>query len=536
MAMAKAAGFGLDDTELRNADWRLAAKRILHDARSDFIYAPHLSFVYRKASEELASLLAKELKDGTYNPGLPITIEVPKSFRIKVASTIRRLGPAFSRPGSILLPRDRLLYQILADKAAPYIEAKTDVSRSFSHRLGPTISESMFLPTRNCWNALQKALAKLSLDSSVRYVLKLDVANFFGALNQHTLVNRLQDAGYPKSLGGTLERLLPRYAGERSSRGILQGMYPSDLFGNFYLDPVDEFLAEYDVPSARYVDDLYIFLPSVTSAERLMRDLTPTLRSYDLALNEHKSTLMPKSALVTEEPDLELLFEAAVSEVSEQVEDDDFDADYGFQTEWEDDDVDSEGLELKATTILFDAIDDYTGHEENIERFCLPLFAKAGSDYAVPHVKEVFKRRPAMAQIYCAYLVKSLDDPTVEKFIVSLLSDDGLVDWQKMWVLAALSQRKHNDDPAVKSAFDLFRDGNRHDALRAVAAIFVGRFGSHSRRKALASAYGSVSAYVQSSIYYSSRLWPPAERNTASASWGNDSALHELITIAISKK
>ena len=34
---------------------------------------------------------------------------------------------------------------------------------------------------------------------------------------------------------------------------------------------------------------------------------------------------------------------------------------------------------------------EYPGHEESIERFCLPLFAKSGSDYAGDHVLGSFK-------------------------------------------------------------------------------------------------------------------------------------------------
>src|SRR4029077_16732397 len=55
------------------------------------------------------------------------------SFRIRVAVPSKWLGPAYSRPGSILLPWDRILYQPLADKAAPIIKSKTDSLRSFSH-------------------------------------------------------------------------------------------------------------------------------------------------------------------------------------------------------------------------------------------------------------------------------------------------------------------------------------------------------------------------------------------------------------------
>jgi len=376
--------FGLDPTLIAKIDWPLALKRIAQDVRTDFIYAPHLAFIYSKAGDELVAGLKSELKAGTFSPGVPITIEVPKSFRIRVTAKARRLGPNFSRPGSILLPKDRLLYQALADQAVPIIKKNTDDDRSFSYKLASPESASMFLPTRKCWSALQKRLAELSKNKAYRYIIKLDVANFFGSLNQHILINVLNDSGYPKPLHSRLEAMLTAYTGDRNSRGILQGIYPSDLFGNYYLAPIDKFFNETGVPSARYVDDFYLFLANMDAADRLLRELIPLLRSYDLVLNEAKSAIMPKSALMSEEPDLEALFSAAVEEISEQVDGEDFDADYGFQSDWEDEseenedeeDEDEEDLELKATMLLFDSIDEYPGNEENIERFCLRYFPR----------------------------------------------------------------------------------------------------------------------------------------------------------------
>ena len=167
-------------------------------------------------------------------------------------------------------------------------------------------------------------------------------------------------------------------------------MYPSDLFGNYYLAPIDGLLDEEGIPSARYVDDLYVFVESVEAADHVLRKLIAALRNYDLVLNENKSVLMPKAALLTEEPDLEDLFDAAVEEISNQTDDGDFDADYGFQSEWNEDEEDDEDLKLKATTLLFDLLSQYPGQEENIERFCLPLFSKAGSEYALEHVLGAF--------------------------------------------------------------------------------------------------------------------------------------------------
>jgi hypothetical protein len=422
---------------------------------------------------------------GQYQTSPAITIDVPKSFRIRVAVKPERLGPPYSRPGSILLPSDRLLYQVLADKAAPIIEEKIDKNRSFSNWMDTESRGNMFLPSRTCWGNFQAKLSEYSAVDELRYVMKIDVSNFFGSINLHTLINFLSDAGYPKATSSRLEPLLIAFTGERSSRGILQGLYPSDLLGNFYLDPIDRFLMDAEAPSARFVDDIYIFLKRVDESETLIRNLVPELRRYDLVLNEAKSVIMPKLALNTEEPDLEELFGRAVEEIAAQLEDAELGADYGFQTEWEDgegddndeedDDDDETDLELAATKHLFNAIGRYPGHEESIERFCLPLFAKDLSDYAVDHVIDSFGLRPSMAQTYASYLARFTDDEDVYQFLVDLLGDATLLDWQKMWVIAALISRKPDADQPVAACLRILRDGDCHDALRAVAAIYVGR-------------------------------------------------------------
>jgi hypothetical protein len=530
--------FGIDATALANMDLDLAVSRILNDVRTDFIFAPHLSLIYRKAKDELIKSVTSELKAGKYMPGIPLQMEVPKTYRIPVEST-GRMGPAYSRPGSILLPKDRVFYQALADKAAKIIDKVLDGDRSFSHELVKPDSATMFLPTRKCWQKLQTKLAKYAKMKSIKYVMKLDIANYFSSINQHTLVNVLEDNGLEKTYSTRLEATILRYTGDRSSRGILQGIYPSDLLGNFYMAPVDRFLKDRGVPSARYVDDLYVFVQSVDEAESLLRDLIPFLRSYDLSLNESKCRILPKHLLHTMEPDLEALFNEAVEEISSQIDDDDFEADYGFQSEWDDDDdesdeEDSEDLELKATKALFDSIDQYPGQEENVERFCLPLFAKADSDYAIEHVINAFRKRPSMSQIYSAYLAKFIETDGVRDSLVKETSDQSSMDWQRMWTLAALMQGEPEDEE-VKIALDIARDGARHDAIRAVGAYFVGMHGDHGRRTDLRTAYPQMPQYVQSAVYASSRFWKGAEKNNARAMWAGHSPLHTLVTDALSK-
>lgn len=111
--------------------------------------------------------------------------------------------------------------------------------------------------------------------------------------------------------------------------------------------------------------------------------------------------------------------------------------------------------------------------------------------------------------------------------LLELLKDSSITDWQKMWVLAALMQVAPPNDAPVKAAQDLLKDANRHEALRGVAAVYIGRYGDMIRRKALIGIYPKVSSYIQTAIYFSSRTWPGPERANAKALWGGHSYLNQ---------
>ena len=76
--------FGIDAVALNSLNWDLAAKRVLVDIRSDFIYAPHISNVFHHAADDLTTAVTTELKSGRFAPNRPVTIEVPKSSRMQV--------------------------------------------------------------------------------------------------------------------------------------------------------------------------------------------------------------------------------------------------------------------------------------------------------------------------------------------------------------------------------------------------------------------------------------------------------------------
>ncbi|WP_416914967.1 MAG: RNA-directed DNA polymerase [Roseicyclus sp.] len=528
-------GFGLEPEKVNGSDWALSVARISTDSNSDFIFAPHLRLIYRYAAGELIESLKSKLRAGDYVLGTPMTIEVPKASRISVRSNPPRPGPNYTRPGSILFPEDRLFYQFCADYALTVVEGKTDRARSFSHQIDYENPESLFKSTRACWADFQRAIKEYSDPDEIKYVMKIDIANFFGSINQHVLVNNLLDHGLSRDVVERLEVTLTSFTNSRSSRGIIQGIFPSDLIGNFYLEPFDRFMSDIGIQSARYVDDIYIFFESVNQAEETLKKIIPKLRELDLSLNEAKSKILPKNVLTAEEPDLQELFDLAIAEIREQLDENDFSTAYGFQEEWDwedEGDDDDAKIHLEATKSLFDSVNLYSGYEEEVERFCIPLFIKAKSDYAIEHVISSFDKRPSMAQIYCSYLGKFTDRDEVLAFLRSKVEDARLHDWQLMWVIGAFLQGRHHVDADIVPVLRVFNDRDRHDAVRAIAAIFVGLHGDAIRRRSLFDNCADCTIYVQAAIFYISLRKSDATSNNHRTQWVNRSTFNTLISKA----
>ncbi len=155
------------------------------------------------------------------------------------------------------------------------------------------------------------------------------MAASFERLPQHHLVNLMAAASCAPEVVGLLEEMMLAFR-ERNSFGIIQGVYPSDALGNFFLSDFDAYCELADILSARYVDDIYMGFPSEPAARQGLGRLIETLRKDGLHLNEYKSKIMAAADVIREETAIDRLFD----EIREEVEDDELyerASPYGFE-------------------------------------------------------------------------------------------------------------------------------------------------------------------------------------------------------------
>jgi len=521
----------LPETIINSFDINLSLSRIKNDLQSDFIYAPHLSAVYLLARDELAAGLVAKLKDGTFEPTLPITIEVPKAS-------------GFTRPGSILLPYERLAYQVVVDSLATTADGHLDRTSVFSNQLLENDTDGfMFRPTGDCYTAYKNAVKEHCRSEDFSFVLQADVVSHFQNLNQHNLINLLSSSECDADTVKFLEKLLSTFT-EKNSRGVIQGVSPSDFLGNFSLCSIDGQLSISEFTFARYVDDISIFLPTEHDCKIAKVKLSQWLRKEGLDLNERKTSILPIATFLQEETITERMFDEAKTEMEEEFGRNDFyhstiswDFDWDFDPADEEEILDTEVI-IEATRLLFDQEADEKTRDK-IDKYCISAFIAASDTHAINSVLQRYIEKPHLAQIYAKYLQKMISEELIQvNQVERLIQQPNIIfDYQYLWLYAALMSVEDNigniNVDTVNVAIHQFGDANFSPSLRAVNAIFIAKFGTPVQKRLVKDSYAQEqSEYVRAAILYATRYLTTAERITCYRAWGGHSELNSLVVIA----
>ncbi|MDI7230450.1 reverse transcriptase domain-containing protein [Leptospira santarosai] len=514
---------GLDRKTIASINFDKAVERILADVGSDFIYAPYLNFVYQFARKELIADVKSKLASGTFEFFQPITINVPKKTRL-------------CRPGSILAPQDRLLYQALTDSIAKEVESNLNRESVFSHVLAPD-QPSMFEESSEAYHKFQQFIsAKVD---SFDYAIRTDVSAYFETINQHTLVNSLRNFRISSELANLLEVALSKW-NELSSRGILQGMFPSDLLGNFYLSILDHSLEIEDIVYCRYVDDIVIFQYSKNECLKTLELVCDILRRLSLTLNDQKTYILKSKRVLHQETEFDALF----LEVKQKLINDLFDErqsfkmTYGFQDDWDEYEefiyqIEKEdGFNNEILESLYDKRDNAQWQRDNIIKYCIPLFLHFQSDYPIESINKEILDHPYLTKIFARYYSSfQRENQRITHLLEEIINSGDLIyDYQYLWLFSALLYRKTSMKKTIVRAIRILKDRNRHEALRAICSMIVAKFGDGNQKKMLRDVYSSESSvYVKASILFATQYFPSAEKSACRKAWKGHSELNVLI-------
>ena len=514
----------LDKQILDKIDHKGVIEHVKLDITSDLIIAPHYTVIFREAGDDLWSLLRSLLNSGSYNPALPYTLNVPKK-------------DWFTRPGSILNPLDRFLYQALADNVAHTLENALDRERCFSNIVSEN-PKQMFEPGNECYAKFQNKIRELCNEGT--HILKTDISNCFERIPHHHLINLMHETECSGEIVNLLEKMLSAFR-EKNSFGIVQGLYPSDLLGNFFLSDLDSFFELQEIPSARYIDDIYLLFESELAARKGLFSLIERVRKNGLHINESKTRILPSEEAIWEETAIDRLFKEAKDEVIDETESA-IDFQYVFD-DWEIDALDDweiehevERIEITAVNRLFGQIGNEPRYDDGIEKFCLPFLKSVHSDIAVDYVCTNILEKSHQTRWYFSYLSTFINQyPDLVEFLENLLSAEKLISsYQKMFLLATLFKAPEIRRQKINIALKWLDSGQEAEEVRAMAAILAARHGNPSQKRTVKLKYqDEQSEYVRSAILYASRFFTLADKRTCKRAWGNHGMINMLIAKAI---
>jgi group II intron reverse transcriptase/maturase len=227
-----------------------------------------------KLHEEIKRL-KQELESWTYEPQPVRRVEIPKPD----GSGVRLLG--------VPCIRDRVIQTSIKQLLEPIID--------------PLFSKSSygFRPGKNQQQAIEAA--QKIVQSGKKFVIDIDLSQFFDRVNQDRLVGRLSkiidDKRILRIIGKTLRSgVMQDGVVTPTTEGTTQGSPLSPLLSNLVLDELDKEIERRGLEHCRFADDSNIFVKTPKAAERVMKSIGEFIeKKLKLVVNKAKSKVAESS-------------------------------------------------------------------------------------------------------------------------------------------------------------------------------------------------------------------------------------------------
>lgn len=225
---------------------------------------------FEKEKRKEIPKLAEELKAGTWKPQPYMEIEVAKN---KNPDEIRKLG--------MTAIRDKIVQHAIKSIIEPRYE-KIFLGNSYGYR-----------PGKGATKAIRRVMAECH-KPQYKFVLRLDIDNFFDTIDHEILQKRLIATGTEAEIVRLIMLCVQMGKVKQGSRewvetdyGTPQGAVLSPILSNLYLHSFDQFAISKNVPYVRYADDFLFLTETKEQAEEILSKTETHLKEkLKLSLNQ----------------------------------------------------------------------------------------------------------------------------------------------------------------------------------------------------------------------------------------------------------
>jgi len=161
-------------------------------------------------------------------------------------------------------PIDSILFSAIVYEYGKFIESRRQpINKVFSYRFSPS-SDGTLYSNQTAWSDFWQTCLQKS--KSFKYIVYLDIADFYNQIYHHVIENQLISCGLPNQIIRSVINLLGSVT-QTVSRGIPIGPHASHLIAEMSLIPIDESLVLRKIEFCRYADDIVIFCDSEMEAK-----------------------------------------------------------------------------------------------------------------------------------------------------------------------------------------------------------------------------------------------------------------------------
>ncbi|WP_168735673.1 RNA-directed DNA polymerase [Cohnella fermenti] len=384
----------------------------------------------------------------------------------------------------------------------------------FSYRFAPE-RDGIFYSNESSWKDFWESCLEKSRRK--KYVVQMDISDFYNQIYHHTVENQLGESGFPNAIIKFVMRLLEDIT-KTVSRGIPIGPHSSHLIAEMTLIPIDDSLSIKGIDYCRYADDIYVFCDDEKEAQITVYHMAEILdKQQKLILQGQKTEIFKSKEFV--KICKKMLNDNPLNENEDQMIKALRKYTTGSYKGIDFNQLDSEDQELFADYNITEILEKYLNVPEPdfkkirwLYRRLGQIGAPGGIEYTIENINTLI---PAISDV-CHYLIAASrnfdgDFPELGDQVITILQDD-LIQANEYFYIAILNLFASNSDlNHLKKLLSLYKYSSPEAKRKIIFAAYEA--GASTWIRELKELFSTLDPWSRRAMLVACKILPEDERS-----------------------